>query len=202
MEGFTIIDGVAAAVLVISAILAYSRGFVRECLSIVGWAVAAVVAFMFAAQAVPLVKEIPYLNTLVEGCEPATIAAFALIFAGALVIMSIFTPILSGAVQRSVLGGLDQGLGFLFGVARGALLVIVALVIYQKVVAEDAIAMVDDSRTALLVGQMSEKVDEMLPSDAPGLIVNVYNDLISHCTAGDAEGPDANSDNLTPDVQD
>ena len=30
MEGFTLIDGVVAAIIVLSAILAYSRGFLRE----------------------------------------------------------------------------------------------------------------------------------------------------------------------------
>lgn len=183
MEGFTIIDGVAAAVIVISAILAYSRGFVRECLSIAGWVVAAIVAFMFAPQAMPLAKEIPYVNTLLERCEPATIAAFAIVFALALVVVSIFTPIFSGAVQRSVLGGLDQGLGFLFGVARGVLLVVVAFIIYDRVVAGEAIAMVDDSRTARVIGEMSQPIDGMIPNDAPSWIVGNYNDLTAHCVA-------------------
>jgi membrane protein required for colicin V production len=183
MEGFTIIDGVAAAVIVISAILAYSRGFVRECLSIAGWVIAAIVAFIFAPRAVPLAKEIPYINTLIEGCEPATITAFALVFAVVLVIVSIFTPIFSGAVQRSVLGGLDQGLGFLFGVARGLLLVIVAIVIYDRVVADNSIPMIDDSRTARVVGEMSGPIDNVVPSDAPGWIVGTYEKLIADCLA-------------------
>lgn len=183
MDGFTIVDGIAAGVIVISAILAYSRGLVREVLSILGWVAAAVVAFIFAPQVVPLTKEIPYLNKLIEGCEPATITAFALVFALALVVVSIFTPILSGAVQRSILGGMDQGLGFLFGVARGAVLVVVAFVIYDRVVADQALPMVDDSRTAKVVAQMSGSVDDVIPTDAPGWIVGTYEDLISHCTA-------------------
>lgn len=183
MEGFTIVDAVSAGVIVISAILAYSRGFVRELLSIVGWVVAAIVAFMFAPQVVPLAKEIPYLNTLIEGCEPATITAFALVFAVALVVFSIFTPIFSGAVQRSILGGLDQGLGFLFGVARGVLLIVVAIVIYDRVVADQAIPMVDESRTFKVVEQMSAPIDNAIPNDAPGWIVGTYEDLISHCEA-------------------
>ena len=59
MEGFTIIDGVVALVIVLSALLAYSRGFVRESLAIAGWIVAAIVGFMFAPQVEPLVKEVP-----------------------------------------------------------------------------------------------------------------------------------------------
>jgi len=61
VEGFTIIDGVVAVVIILSALLAYSRGFVRETLSIAGWVAAAVLAFMFAGQAEPLVREIPIL---------------------------------------------------------------------------------------------------------------------------------------------
>ena len=40
MDGFTIIDGIVAAVIILSAILAYARGFVRESLAILGWIVA------------------------------------------------------------------------------------------------------------------------------------------------------------------
>ena len=39
----------------------------------------------------------------------------------ALLLISIFIPLFAGAVQRSALGGVDQALGFLFGVLRGAL---------------------------------------------------------------------------------
>ena len=44
MDGFTIVDGVVAVVIILSAILAYARGFVRESLAILGWIGAAVLA--------------------------------------------------------------------------------------------------------------------------------------------------------------
>jgi uncharacterized membrane protein required for colicin V production len=44
MDGFTIIDGVVALVIVLSALLAYSRGLVREGLAIAGWIVAGVLS--------------------------------------------------------------------------------------------------------------------------------------------------------------
>ena len=56
MDSFTLVDGGSAAILLISAILAYSRGLVREVLSIAGWVAAAVSAFIFA----------PVLNLLLE----------------------------------------------------------------------------------------------------------------------------------------
>jgi len=122
MGDFTIIDGVVAIVIVLSALLAYSRGFVREALAIAGWVVATIMAFIFADQVTPLVKQIPVIGDFIgDSCELSVIAAFAAVFAVVLVIVSIFTPLFSSLIQRSALGGLDQGLGFLFGALRGIL---------------------------------------------------------------------------------
>ena len=44
MDGFTYVDGIVALILVVSAILAYSRGLVRETMAIAGWIVAAIAA--------------------------------------------------------------------------------------------------------------------------------------------------------------
>ncbi len=113
MEGFTIIDGVVAIIIVLSALLAYSRGFVREGLAIAGWFAAAILAFMFAPQVEPLVKEIPVIGEfLADSCELAIIAAFAVVFAIALIVTSLFTPLFSSLVQRSALGGLTKALVF------------------------------------------------------------------------------------------
>ncbi len=184
MEGFTIIDGVVALVIIVSAILAYSRGFVRETLSIAGWVVAAVAAFFLAPKAEPLIREIPVLKDFLSGsCELSIIAAFAAVFALALVVVSIFTPLFSSAVQRSALGGLDQGLGFLFGVARGLILVAVAFVIYDRVVLEDTVAMVDDSRSATIFARAQSAINEAIPEDAPAWIVSRYEQLVGECGA-------------------
>jgi len=181
MEGFTIVDGVVAVVIVISAILAYSRGFVREAMAILGWIAAAVLAFIFAPTVEPLVKEIPVVGTyLQDSCELAIIAAFAAVFAVALVVVSVFTPLFASIVQRSALGGLDQGLGFFFGVLRGLLLVAVALVVYDRVVSSP-VPMVDESRTAKIFQRTQASIDEQIPEDAPGWIVQRYEQLVGNC---------------------
>ena len=182
MDGFTIIDGVVAVVIIISAILAYSRGFVREAMAILGWIAAAVLAFLFAPQVEPLVKEIPVVGDyLQDSCELSIIAASAAVFAVALVVVSIFTPLFASVVQRSALGGLDQGLGFFFGVLRGILLVAVALVVYDRVVVNESIAMVDDSRTAKIFARTQTSIDEQIPEDALGWIVQRYEQLVGSC---------------------
>ncbi len=191
MEGFTLVDGIVAVVVVLSAVLAYSRGFVREALAIGGWVAAAVVAFIFAPNVHPLVNEIPVVSDFLAGsCELAMILAFALVFAAALIVVSLFTPVFSSAVQNSAVSGVDQGLGFLFGVARGLLLVIVALVVYDRLVIGDPIPMVDESRTALLFAEVQDRINEAIPEEAPRWIVGRYEELISQCEA-EAAGTDA-----------
>jgi membrane protein required for colicin V production len=184
MEGFTLVDAVVAVVIVMSAILAYSRGFVRETLAIVGWVAAAVLAYIFAPQAEPLVKQIPVLDKyLGDSCELSIIAAFAAVFALSLVVVSIFTPLFSSVVQRSALGGLDQGLGFLFGVLRGIILVAIAFVVYDRVMVNSVLPVVDDSRSAKIFSSLQGNLDEQMPKDAPGWIVARYEELVGSCGA-------------------
>jgi membrane protein required for colicin V production len=184
MEGFTLIDGVVAAVIVVSALLAYSRGFVRETLAIAGWIVSAFVAFMFAPQVQPLVKEIPVVGAMIaDSCELSIIAAFGAVFAVALVVASLFTPLFSSFVQRSVLGGLDQGAGFLFGVLRGMVLVAVAFFAYETIASAQQIAMVDDSRSARVFANLTGQIGERNPDQALGWIAQQYEDLVGVCAA-------------------
>jgi membrane protein required for colicin V production len=182
MGDFTIIDGVVAIVIILSALLAYSRGFVREALAIMGWIVATIMAFIFADQVKPLVKQIPVVGDFIgDSCELSVIAAFAAVFAIVLVIVSIFTPLFSSLIQRSVLGGLDQGLGFLFGALRGILLVAVAFFVYSTVLQSQDIPMVEDSRAIAVVSKMTGSIEERDPEAALGWITTQYEQLVGEC---------------------
>lgn len=182
MQGFTIVDGVVAVVIILSAILAYSRGLVREVLAIAGWVVAAVVAYSFAHQAEPLMQEVPVLGEFLKGsCELSIIAAFTAVFAVALIVMSFFTPLFSSVVRNSVLGGLDQGLGFLFGVARGVILVAVAFLVYQRTMSAEAMPMVTQSRSSQVFAQVENQISNQIPADAPGWVQEQYLKLVGNC---------------------
>jgi membrane protein required for colicin V production len=187
MEGFTLIDAIVAGVVVISSLLAFARGVTREIMSIVGWIGAAVVAYIFAGQVEPLVKELPVLGGfLSESCELAIIVAFAAVFAIALVIVSIFTPLMSGIVRRTAVSGIDQGVGLLFGLFRGVILVAIALIVYEQVMVNDAIAMVEDSRSAEIFGTFATTIEDQIPEDATGWIVARYEELVGDCGPGQA----------------
>lgn len=184
MDGFTLIDAGVACVIVLSAILAYSRGLVREGMSIVGWIGAALLAFAFAPMAQPLVKEIPVVGDFLrDSCELSIIAAFAAVFAVGLILASIFTPLLSSIVQRSALGGLDQALGFLFGALRGIILIGVAFLVFDRAVAANTVPMIDNSRSAQIFASFQGKLDTAVPSDAPDWLVSRYAQLTATCGA-------------------
>ncbi|MCX7890307.1 MAG: CvpA family protein [Rhodobacteraceae bacterium] len=193
MEGFTIVDAVVAVIILLSAILAYGRGLVRELLAIAGWVAAAVLAFLFARQFEPLIRQIPVLKDfLADSCELSIIASFAAVFAISLILVSIFIPLFSSAVQRSALGGVDQALGFLFGVLRGLVLVAVAFVVYDRVVVDSTVPVVDDSRSAKVFAQMKDRLNSQMPEDAPGWIVQRYEELVGACGAPGIRGSTLN----------
>ncbi|WP_425098490.1 CvpA family protein [Tropicibacter sp. S64] len=195
MEGFTIIDGAVAVIIVLSALLAYSRGLVREIMAIAGWIVAAILAAMFAPQVQPLVKEIPVIGEfLSDSCELSIIAAFAGVFTVALLVTSFFTPLFSSLIQRSALGGLDQALGFFFGVARGVLLVAIGFFVYETVITAQDIPMIDDSRSAAVFSRFTTRVEEQNPEQALGWITGQYEQLVGVCAAPGTEATTPGSD--------
>ena len=184
LDGFTIFDGVVGGVIVISAILAYARGFVREIMSIVGWVAAALVAFIFAPNALPLIAELPVLGDFIgESRELGILAAFGIVFILALVVISLFTPLFSSVVQRSPLGGIDGALGFLFGVARGVLLVVVALIAYDRIVGDEPIPAISDSRSAAVFAELQDNIEARIPTDMPDWILDRYETLVGNVEA-------------------
>jgi len=182
MEGFTIIDGVVALIIVVSALLAYARGFAREAMAIAGWVAAAVLAFIFAPQVEPLMGEIPVVGEFIsDSCELSIIAAFAAVFALALIVVSFFTPLFSSMIQRSAIGGLDQGFGFFFGVLRGILLVAIGFFLYNVVMTGQSYSLVDESRSAVVFERMIGKIEDRDPEQALGWVTQQYEHLIGNC---------------------
>ena len=184
MEGFTIIDAVVALVIVLSSLLAYSRGFVREVMAIAGWVVATMLAFVFADQAQPLVKQIPYVGDILgDSCELLIIASFAAVFALALLVVSLFTPLFSSIIQNSILGPADQIIGFIFGVIRGVLLVAVAFFVYSTFLPNQDVQAVDGSRSAKIFSEYVDDIQDQNPEEALGWIQTQYQQLVGGCTA-------------------
>jgi membrane protein required for colicin V production len=119
----TWVDGVVLAVLLVSAALAYFRGMVREVLGIGAWIGAAVVAVLAEPQAKPFADQYVQPDWLATG------VAVGAVFLVVLVVLKILIAWLAGKVQRSALGGVDRALGLVFGLARGAFIVVLAYIV-------------------------------------------------------------------------
>lgn len=119
----TWVDGVVLGVLLISAVVAFFRGFVRESLGIGAWAGAIVLALLAEPTTRPLAEQ------YIQPPWLATGIAVGAVFLIVLVVLKIVIAWIARKVQRSMLGGIDRALGALFGLARGAFIVILAYIV-------------------------------------------------------------------------
>ena len=119
----TIFDYIVLLVLVCSVLISTMRGLVKEMLSLLGWVVAFVVANAYGAQLAEL------LPAAVPGVAVRLMLAFVVLFIGVRMLMGLFTLALDAAVTACGLSFADRGLGSLFGVARGLLIVQVGVIL-------------------------------------------------------------------------
>lgn len=115
------LDWTLIAVIAVSALLGLVRGFMREMFSLAGWIAGIWLAFLYAQ---PIAIAIPFANDW----PLAKIAAAALL----IVVACVFAAALAGWLVRELvkaarLSAADRTLGGMFGLARGVLLVAVAV---------------------------------------------------------------------------
>ncbi|MEM9145767.1 MAG: CvpA family protein [Pseudomonadota bacterium] len=180
---FTIVDGGIAAIALVSALLAYSRGVTREIFAIGGWLIAAAVAAFLTPVVEPLMREIPGVGGfLASSCVLSVIAAFTAVMALGLLIMAVFTPVISGLVLDSVLGPIDRMLGFVFGVARAAVLIAVAYLLYSEFVGPvpdwEPLA---NAASLPYVEQVATVISDALPTELPPVISERIDAMMAPC---------------------
>ena len=112
------LDIIVVVVLLMSAGLAFARGFIREMLSIVSWLGALAIAYYGYAAGAKMVTS----KFLPEGAFANGAAAVGL-FVIALIVLSIITGMIGSRVSQSKLSSFDRLLGLIFGIVRGAVLV-------------------------------------------------------------------------------
>ena len=118
-----IMDWVALVIGVVSALIGLKRGFTREVLSLATWVLAVVVATTFSDRLALLLAQ--WIHT--ESWRLAT--AFGILFVLTLIVGAMLNHVLSEFVRMLGLGGLDRTMGVLFGLLRGAVVIILLLVL-------------------------------------------------------------------------
>src|SRR3982074_406289 len=124
----TFLDLILLAVMLFSALLAMIRGFMREILSIAAWAAAAGATSSLYGRLLPYSKQ--YFNNDMV----ASAAVIGGVFLGTLLIVTVITVRISDMILDSRIGALDRTLGFLFGLARGLIIVVVAFLFFDWLV--------------------------------------------------------------------
>ncbi len=103
----------------VSALISVTRGFVREALALAAWILSIWIAVSFSE---PLAA---MLESFISTPSVRLIAAFMLLFAGSLLVMSIINMLAVKLVRSTGLTGTDRAIGMLFGIVRGVFVVAV-----------------------------------------------------------------------------
>ncbi|MFZ0487542.1 MAG: CvpA family protein [Arenicellales bacterium] len=116
-------DWAILGVTVLSALVGFYRGFIRETLSLISWIVAFWAAFSFAEPASA------YFTPYIDSSQLRIVAAFAALFVTALLLLSVLSYLLYRLFLAGGVAGTDRILGGLFGIARAVVLVSVVLLL-------------------------------------------------------------------------
>lgn len=185
----TLLDGVLVGFTLVSAMLAMVRGFSREILSIASWVAAAAAAFFFYKPVLPYVQ--PY----VDNEQLAMAAAAGVVFIVALIIVSLITMKIADVIIDSRIGALDRTLGFLYGAARGVLVVAVALLFFDWLVGTQRPAWISDAKSRPMLESIGDWLEGMLPSDPENSILKK---IIPDDGAPGAQQPEAPAADAPP----
>lgn len=119
----TIFDYLVIFVMVTSVIISLLRGLVKEVLSLAGWVVAFVVANAYAAALAVM------LPAVVPGAVLRLFLAFVALFIGVRILMGLLAMALGALLDAGGLSLFDRALGAVFGVGRGLVIVLTAVIL-------------------------------------------------------------------------
>lgn len=119
----TIFDYLVLFILIASVVISTLRGLVKEILSLVGWVAAFVVANAFGAKLAPM------LPSVFPGETVRLIVAFIALFLGVRMLMGLLSLALGALIDATGLTLADRGLGGLFGLGRGMVIVLAGVIL-------------------------------------------------------------------------
>jgi membrane protein required for colicin V production len=119
----TLVDLIVLAILGISAVLGLSRGLVREMLGLGAWLLAAYAADLYGGRFEPAAEK------AIGNPDIAAPVAYGLVFLVMLIVLSLLANLVGRMVRFSMLGGLDRTLGLVFGLVRGAAVLVAAYIL-------------------------------------------------------------------------
>jgi membrane protein required for colicin V production len=170
-----VIDLVVAAIVIISAIISFLRGLIREVLTIAGVVGGLLAAFYLGPKLSPTFRgwfDIPEDPEKVEklfDIIPMTMVAdglaYAAIFIAVVIIISVISHFTAGAIKAMGLGPVDRTLGVLFGIARAILLLGLLYLPFHLLMDQDSKTQYfSDSKTHYIIEKTATMMAKFLPS--------------------------------------
>jgi membrane protein required for colicin V production len=166
----TLLDGILLAVALFSAVLAMVRGFSREVLSVVSWVAAAAAAYKLYPKLVPFVEQYTTSKIVV------VVASAGIIFLVVLIVVSVITMKIADFIIDSRIGPLDRTLGFIFGFARGVLLVAVAMLFFDWLAGPNPPNWIAEAKSRPMLDSIGNQLINLLPEDADASIFDRLKD--------------------------
>ena len=162
----TLLDILLLVVMLISGLLAMIRGFMREILSIGAWVIAALVTLNSYSRVMAIMQGYFSSNTVAAG------VSIGAVFLLTLLIVTIITARISDMVLDSRVGALDRTLGFLFGLGRGLIIVVVAFLFFAWLVPDRSQPeWVRGAKSKVVLQSTGQWLMSMLPDDPESTIL-------------------------------
>ena len=173
-----IIDLIICAIILISALVAFFRGFIREVLTILGVVGGLAAAYAFGGTIAPFYADLMGVDPNIDPDEAerfmgvlpypvfAEILGYITVFLLVVIFLGILSHYLSKFVENVGMGMVDRTLGVLFGIARGIVLLgVIYLPIHMFVEEEEKSNWFEDSRTIIYVEWTADWLTGFLPED-------------------------------------
>ena len=169
----TIVNVAVFGVILVSAMLAYARGLTREAVTLAVWLGAALIALNFY----PAIE--PHVRNFKDMGEWTKWVAVGATFVIALILFTLIGGAIASLIANSPLRAIDKGLGFLFGAARGLLILAISWIGYQQIVKpEYTHESIEASKGGQLVVDSSEYLMTWAPTEWPDFIKEAAVDLM------------------------
>ncbi|MBT3070044.1 CvpA family protein [Rhodomicrobium sp. Az07] len=158
------LDIILVGIMILSGFLAMLRGLTREMLSIMSWALAAIVTLLAYSHFKDDVRG------MIDTPMLADATLIALAFITSLIVFSLLTANISERVLDSRVGAVDRTLGFVYGLLRGLILVVIAFLIVSQIVDRQNLPRwVREARSLPLIESTGDTIKSLLPDNPESL---------------------------------
>jgi membrane protein required for colicin V production len=181
-------------VLLVSGLMAFVRGFVKEVLAVAGWIGAILITIHLFPIVTPYARQYTDIQILADGATGIGI------FVVSLVVLSFVSHFIAKRVRESSVSALDRSLGFVFGLARGAVLVAIAyLLLVWTVPYSDQPRVIREARVVPVVEQTARWLIRLVPAQTRKNIEQVLDRPLDTGASGTGTKPAAGQND--PDSQ-